>query len=221
MFTGLVEDHGTLAARQARGTSARLRVRTALGPLSLGESVAVDGVCLTVDAVVTGGFEADASAETLGHTTLGELPVGRGVNLERALSLGGRLGGHLVSGHVDATTKLLGRTARGDALELAVALPSSVAALIAPKGSVTLNGVSLTVNEVGSDRFTVMVIPHTQGVTRLDRLAVGSTLNLEADLLARYVARFLSTASSSPAHSDASGETRWMDRLARAGFLSR
>lgn len=221
MFTGLVEDHGSLAARSSRGASARLRVATTLGPLTLGESVAVDGVCLTVDAHVPGGFEADASSETLERTTLGQLPIGRGVNLERALPLGGRLGGHLVSGHVDATTKLLAKAPAGDALELTIALPPSVAHLVAPKGSITLNGVSLTVNGVGEDRFTVMIIPHTQGVTRLDRLSVGTVLNLEADLLARYVARILSIAPSSPARADASDDARWMDRLAHAGFLSR
>jgi len=195
MFTGLVAATGELAAREPRGPGARLRVRArfADGPLALGESIAVDGCCLSVVEILGDGFSADASAETLGRTTLGALTPGRRVNLERSLRAGDRLGGHLVTGHVDGVATLTGRRSVGEALALEVTLPAEgdLARFVAEKGSIALNGVSMTVNAVRGGVVEVAVIPITQRETNLGALAVGEALNVEVDLIARYVSRTL------------------------------
>jgi riboflavin synthase len=193
VFTGLVEAKGVLAERAARGPGARIGVRCTLGeePLALGESVAVDGVCLTVQALRPDGFDADASAETLARTTLGRLRVGAEVNLERALRAGARMGGHLVSGHVDGVAGVRERRPLGEAFVLAFAMPRALAPFVAEKGSIAVNGVSLTVNGVTGDFFEVAIIPVTRDKTNLGALAAGDEVNLEVDLVARYVARFL------------------------------
>jgi riboflavin synthase len=195
MFTGLVAVMGTLKARQARGPGARLTVQGHLdGPFVLGESVAVDGVCLSVDAAVGGdGFEADASAETLARTTLGALPDGSPVHLERAVCAGAPLGGHLVTGHVDGVATLVERRQVGEALHLAFRIPRELERFVAQKGCIAIDGVSLTVNAVDRDRFDVMIIPHTLAKTKLGKLVAGHLVNVEVDLVARYVARLLST----------------------------
>ena len=193
MFTGLVEAVGTLASRAARGPGARLAIRCKLGDLALGESISVSGVCLTVDAVGKTGFEADASKETLDKTTLGKLRVGARVNLERALTLEQRLGGHLVSGHVDGVGALVSRAKMGDAERLVFRAPRELMRFIAPKGSIAVDGTSLTVNEVEKDTFSVAIIPRTRKETRIDDLAKGDPVNLEIDLVARYVERLLAT----------------------------
>src|SRR5580658_761370 len=166
MFTGLVEAKGTLSARRASGTvGAILEIECGLGPLELGESISVDGACLTVKRLTARGFEADVSVETLERTTLGQLALGRGVNLERSIALGARLGGHLVTGHVDAICTLKGRRPLGEATGMTFEFPSSLARLVAEKGSVTLNGVSLTVNAVrdtSPPELDVVIIPHTR-----------------------------------------------------------
>lgn len=218
VFTGLVEDVGRLVARTARGPGARLTVETKLAPLVLGESVAVMGVCLTVDAVVAGGFEADASAETLARSTLGALAIGSGVHLERAMAMGGRMGGHIVSGHVDARAKLLTRRAVGQSVELAFGMDLAVRRYVAAKGSITIDGVSLTVNEVGADRFTVMIVPHTQGATLLASRRAGEISNVEVDVLARYVARCLDVAAGERGSGE-STDDGLKSSLAAAGFL--
>lgn len=191
MFTGLVEDQGTLLGRTSRGPGARLRVQTALPSLVLGESIAVDGVCLTVDALSDGGFEADASGETLERTTLGTLAVHAHVNLERATPLGGRMGGHIVSGHVDGIGRLAQRTPFGDAQRLTVAFPRELSPFIAEKGSIAVDGISLTVAAVTKKSFRLWIIPHTHEITALRERKVGDTVNLEADLLGKYVERFV------------------------------
>jgi riboflavin synthase len=196
MFTGLVERKGTLARRSRRGPGYRLAIAGALGELALGESISVSGACLTVISSDGRGFEADVSLETTSKTTLGALPLGSPVNLERALKLGDRLGGHLVAGHVDAVAELVRSAPAGDAQRLSVAYPAELARFIAPKGSITLDGVSLTVNAVAGDVLEVMVIPHTLGVTTLGDLKVGSAINLEVDTLARYAVRFLEVSNS-------------------------
>lgn len=216
MFTGLVEDIGTLRARVSRGDGSRLRVASRLGPLVLGESVAVMGVCLTVDCITSDGFEADASPETLRCSTLSTIAIGQGVHLERALCLGARLGGHLVSGHVDATTHLLQRRPSSDAIELVFALDSSIAPFVAEKGSIAIDGVSLTVNKVLSDTFSVAIIPHTQSATLLHDMRVGEKSNLEVDLLARYVARFLGFSKDKPALSN---DASLLAALSSSGYL--
>lgn len=213
MFTGLVELKGTLAQRSRRGPGYRLSVAGALGALTLGESVSVSGACLTVVDVNSAGrgFDADVSLETAAKTTLGTLAVGSAVNLERALKVGDRLGGHLVSGHVDAVAELLRVTPAGEARRLAVGFPRELARFIAAKGSITLDGVSLTVNAVSDDTLEVMVIPHTLAVTTLGELKPGARINLEVDTLARYAVRFLEVTGGN-------SEAGLEDALRRAGY---
>jgi riboflavin synthase len=191
VFTGLVQAVGTLAARQRRGDGARLEVVAPFEKLALGESINVMGVCLTVAALSPRGFEADASVETLAKTTLGGLPIGSPLDLERALRLEDRLGGHIVSGHVDGVGSLVSRAPLGEAEELVFQAPTELMRSIAAKGSIAVDGVSLTVNAVEGDRFTVAVIPRTREETTLGRLAPRSAVNLEIDVLARYVLRAL------------------------------
>ena len=194
MFTGLVAATGVLAARSARGPGARLSLRANLdgGPLALGESIAVDGCCLSVAALVADGFEVDASAETLARTTLGRMPPGKVVNLERALLAGDRIGGHLAAGHVDGVGELVDRRPLGEAVAMTFSVPTNLARFVAEKGSIAVSGVSLTVNAVSSaDRFDVVIIPITLQKTSLVSLAPGDPVNLEVDLIARYVARLM------------------------------
>jgi riboflavin synthase len=194
MFTGLVAASGVLAARSPRGPGARLRVRGRFDdePLAVGESIAVDGVCLSVDAVLSEGFEADASAETLTRTTLGELEPASVVHLERALRAGDRMGGHIVTGHVDGVGELVARRAVGEAVWMSFRVPADLARFVAEKGSIAVDGVSLTVNAVSDDRFEVTIIPITLERTKLDMLTPARRVNLEVDLVARYVARLIS-----------------------------
>lgn len=213
MFTGLVELKGTLARRARRGPGYRLSVAGALGALTLGESISVSGACLTVVSSDDHGFEADVSLETAERTTLGALPIGAPVNLERALKLGDRLGGHLVSGHVDAVAELRSITPAGDAQRLSVRFPRELSRFIAAKGSITLDGVSLTVNAVTESELSVMVIPHTLAVTTLGELKPGAPINLEIDTLARYAVRFLEVSAGDP-------EASLKDALRKAGYES-
>jgi riboflavin synthase len=194
MFTGLVAVTGVLAARTSRGPGARLGLGASFddGPLVLGESIAVDGVCLSVDAIVEGGFEVDASAETLARTTLGHVAPGAAVHFERALRAGSPLGGHLVSGHVDGVGALRARRDVGEAVWMAFELEPALAGFVAEKGSIAVDGVSLTVNAASSDAFEVTLIPHTLRKTKLGRLSPGDRVNLEVDIIARYVARLMS-----------------------------
>ncbi len=192
MFTGLVAARGVLAAREERGAGARLVLRAVFDePIAIGESIAIDGACLSVADALVGGFAADATVETLSRTTLGTLAPGALVNLERAVRAGDRLGGHIVTGHVDAVGTLASRRTEGEALAMSFTLPPGLARLVAEKGSIAINGVSMTVNAVRGDAFDVMVIPITRRDTNLGALAPGGTVNLEVDLVARYVARWL------------------------------
>lgn len=196
MFTGLVETTGVLRAITPRGPGYRLSVDCDLGALELGESIAVSGACLTVAAIGPGGFEADISLETAQKTTLGTLSRGAALNLERSVRVGDRLGGHLVTGHVDGVATV-GEVARvGEAVRVGVDCPAPLAPFIAAKGSVALDGVSLTVNALRSGGFEVMLIPHTQEITNLGAVRPGLQMNLEVDLLARYVVRYLSASSA-------------------------
>jgi riboflavin synthase len=222
MFTGIVEEVGSIRARQARGPGARLTIGCHFQSLVMGESISVAGVCLTVDGILEGGFEADASAETLERSSLASARPGSRVNLERALLPTSRLGGHLVGGHVDATARLLSRSALGEATQLRFALPDALARYVAPKGSIAIDGVSLTVNAVtdgGSGDgagFDVVVIPHTLRATTLVDLQPSDLVNLEADVLARYVVRQLDLSrQGAPGASD----TSLLAALGRAGYL--
>jgi riboflavin synthase len=211
MFTGLVAARGVLTARDKRGPGARVTIETRLGaeepvePLVLGESIAIDGACLSVAELVPGGFAVDATIETLSRTTLGALPLGHLANLERSVRAGDRLGGHLVTGHVDAVGTLVTRRDAGEAVGMTFSFPRDLGRLVAEKGSIAINGVSMTVNGVrdsgsAASEFDVMVIPITQRETNLGGLAPGSTVNLEIDLVARYVARWLGAAGTESSH---------------------
>ncbi|HEY3452219.1 MAG TPA: riboflavin synthase [Myxococcales bacterium] len=196
MFTGLVQDLGTVASL-ARGPMTRVAVSTALPAheFALGESIALDGACLTVVSRTQGRFEVEASPETLRRTTLGSWAPGTRVNLERALQLSDRLGGHLVLGHVDAVSRVLSRRTEGGSQVLEFALERALAPFLIEKGSIAVDGVSLTVNSVGEDRFAVQLIPETQRRTTLSDKGVGAPVNLETDVLGKYVARLLGKAA--------------------------
>jgi riboflavin synthase len=196
MFTGIIETTATVESLEAREAGARLTVSTTLdvGSLPLGASIAVDGVCLTVVERAAGRFSADLGPETLARTTLGALAAGARVHLERPLRLGDALGGHLVSGHVDGVGTIADRRPVGGALELDFEAPPEVAGTLVPKGSITVDGASLTVNTVAGGRFSVTLIPHTLAVTKLGDKAVGARVNLEADLIAKHVDRLVTAA---------------------------
>ncbi|HET8724237.1 MAG TPA: riboflavin synthase [Anaeromyxobacteraceae bacterium] len=192
MFTGLVADVGVVERVEPRAGGARIVIRPGALPvdaLELGESVACNGACLTVVERGNGRMAFDAVPETLARTTLGTWRPGTRVNLERALRLSDRLGGHLVQGHVDAVGKVISRAAEGQGARLAVELPASIAPLVAGKGSIAVDGVSLTVAAVARDRFEVALIPETLSRTVLGEAGPGTAVNLEADVVARHVAR--------------------------------
>ncbi len=190
MFTGIITDVGRVAATERRGD---LRARISTGydtaGIDIGASIACDGVCLTVVALGPDWFEVEISAESLSRTNLGGWAAGHPVNLERALKVGDELGGHIVSGHVDGLAEVLEVRDEGDSTRVRFRVPDALAGFIAPKGSVALNGTSLTVNEVERAEFGVNLISHTKSVTTWGRVAVGDKVNLEIDTLARYVAR--------------------------------
>jgi riboflavin synthase len=218
MFTGLVETIGVVRRLGGSRESARARIVASLGALELGESINVDGVCLTVDRILPDGFEADLSSETLAVSTLASLTAGARVHLERATPLGGRMGGHTVLGHVDGVGVVRGAEPIAASVRLTVSAPGELARFLAPKGSIAVAGVSLTLNKVGwagsrgrSGRapapaarelvadveFEVMLVPHTLARTKLGTLTAGSKVNIEVDVLARYVARQLELGAAS------------------------
>jgi riboflavin synthase len=230
MFTGLVETTGTLRARDRRGPGYRLAVQSRLEGFQVGDSVAVNGACVTVTATSGGSFEADLSLETAELTNLARVGLGGAVNLERALQLGTRLGGHLVSGHVDGLARVETLAPVGEALRVSLRHPPDLAFYLAEKGSVALDGVSLTVNAVAESSFEVMLVPHTRAATNLNRIAPGREMNLEVDLLARYVVRYLtvaraargdgqSAASGASPSADGPGEESLARALKRAGIV--
>jgi riboflavin synthase len=194
LFTGIVRDLGRVEQRETRGGDLRLVIgsaRLTAAGLNIGDSVCVQGCCLTVTALDAKSFSADVSRETLAVTTLGGLAVGARVNLEPALRAGEPLGGHLVSGHVDAVGQLAASRADGRSQRLTFSVPMPLMRYIAPKGSIAVDGVSLTINEVAGATFGVNIIPHTRSVTTLGALAAGSAVNLEVDQVARYLERLM------------------------------
>lgn len=199
MFTGLIQGVGRLQARESRKGDARLRIGFGELPardVALGESIAVNGVCLTVVAFDAGGFEADASNETLGLTTLGALPIDAPLNLERALRAGDRLGGHLVSGHVDGVGRVLSIEPDARAQRWRFAAPAPLLRYIAKKGSICIDGTSLTVNEADDTGFEVALVPHTVAHTAFKATRAGDPVNIEVDQVARYVERLLAERSN-------------------------
>lgn len=210
MFTGLVADIGRIANRRSRGNAYSFTIETAFdtGDLQEGESIAVDGVCLTVTDIGADYFGVDASPETLDRTTLGDRTPGDGVHLERALRLADRLGGHLVLGHVDGVGTVRRRRRDGDSWQLDIEAPPQVAPYLLEKGSITVDGVSLTVNEIDAPRFGLTIIPHTAEKTQIADYRSGRRVNLEADIVGKYVRQFV--------HNDA--DELGLDDLIRAGF---
>ncbi len=210
MFTGIVEATGTVRTLVSGKMSARLTVEADdfLAGVRVGDSLAVNGVCLTVTRLAGNAFEADLSIETLERTTLGRLRPGVAVNLEKPLALGDRLGGHLVQGHVDGVGRIEGRRRDGDARWLEIAAPPALMRYVVEKGSIAVDGVSLTVAAVSADRFTACLVPHTCAVTTLGALGPGAPVNLEVDVLAKYVERLVAyRAPSLQADVPASGST--------------
>jgi riboflavin synthase len=192
MFTGIISDIGVVRTIERRGdTRLTIATRYPADAIAIGASIACSGPCLTVVAKSEGWFAVEVSAETLSRTTLGGWGEGTPVNLERALKMGDELGGHLLSGHVDTVATITARQPEGDSLRFTIAVPAPYDRAIAGKGAVAIEGVSLTVNEVEGDRFGVNIIPHTQKETTLGALRPGDRVNLEIDLIARYLARLI------------------------------
>jgi riboflavin synthase len=196
MFSGIVQAIGKVRAVRRSGPDLRIEVAVdgaAFADMGAGESICVNGVCLTVAAARAGAFDADVSAATLSCTTLGSLGEGSPVNLERSLRASDRLGGHLVSGHVDAVGRIVSVENAGASLRLEVEAPATLSRYLCPKGSICMDGVSLTVNETAGERFTVNVIPHTREQTIASGYGPGTEVNLEADVIARYLEGLIRT----------------------------
>jgi riboflavin synthase len=227
MFTGIIEAVGNIEASAAVGGDLRLRVavgRLDMSDVALGDSIATNGVCLTVVDWDSSSFTADVSQETLAHSRLADLSVGEAVNLEKALLPTTRLGGHLVSGHVDAVGEIYSMEQDARSIRIGIAAPKSLHRFIAAKGSITVDGVSLTVNALCEQGFELNIVPHTAEGTILKMYGVGQKVHLEVDMIARYLERLVS-ASASEYHENSSVESQGsgisMELLASAGFLRR
>ncbi len=219
MFTGIIQAVGEVAAMQRSGDDLRLRVRTgllALSDVELGDSICTSGVCLTVTELPGDGYWADVSRETLDFTTLGRLEVGSRVNLEKALTPSSRLGGHIVSGHVDGVGEVVSSEQDGRSIRFVLKAPGALARYIAHKGSITVDGTSLTVNAVNGAEFNLNIIPQTMQETIFGSYRPGSKVNLEVDVIARYLERLI-LGDKAAAQGDAAGVT--MDVLKDNGFL--
>ncbi len=221
MFTGIIESIGTVAAVKMQQGDMQLYIRSGsldLSDVTIGDSIATNGVCLTVIALPGDGFWADVSVETLVHTNFVQIQAGNRVNLEKALLPTTRMGGHIVTGHVDALGQIVERSQDARSIKYLVKAGSSIAHYIAAKGSITVDGVSLTVNSVERDQFSLNIVPHTAAQTLLAEYQVGSTVHLEVDIIARYMERLLNNsqqqASASSRHSGVD-----MAKLAEFGFL--
>jgi riboflavin synthase len=192
MFTGIIEGLGTISSIRPSGRGKHLTVTAdfRLDGMKIGDSIAVNGACLTAVSIAGTRFEADVSFETLKTTTMGDAKVGRRMNLERAMRLSDRLDGHLVSGHVDGTGTIKERSTVDNAVAITIAVPASLGRYMIRKGSVAVDGISLTINQCRSDMFEVAVIPHTAKLTTLGFKKVGETVNIETDMIGKYVERF-------------------------------
>lgn len=193
MFTGIIEEVGTIRSLPSGGSAGSLRIgaRTVLDKTKIGDSIAVNGVCLTVTTLLSDGFTADVMPETLRRSNLGLLKIGDHVNLERAMAADGRFGGHIVSGHIDGVGTITGIRKEENAVWITITPPASIMELIVEKGSITIDGVSLTVAAVTSDTFSVSIIPHTRACTSLLDKKKGDQVNLENDIIGKYVKRLL------------------------------
>ena len=218
MFTGIIQSVGEIAALEPKGEDLRLRIRTGkldLSDVQLGDSIAVNGVCLTAVDLPGDGFWADVSGETIRRTTLGDLGIGSRVNLEKALTPTTRLGGHLVSGHVDGIGEVLARRPAGRSEQFVIRAPAELAKYIAEKGSICVDGISLTVNGVRGAEFDLNIVPHTLQETTMDGFRPGTRVNLEVDIIARYLERLLQ--GDQAADPDSRGIT--LATLQETGFI--
>lgn len=222
MFTGIVAAMGVVRRQTRSGEDALLEVATSLrlDDVRIGDSIAVSGACLTVTALKDGGFTADVSAETLSRTTLKTVKAGDPVNLEKALRVGDRLGGHIVLGHVDGLGRIREKTARSQSVIFGIDIPPELRRYVAAKGSITVDGISLTVNRCEKDRFYVNVVPHTAAVTTLGVKKTSDAVNIETDILARYLEKLISGGEGAAAEGKGGATgTIDLDLLARQGFL--
>ena len=222
MFTGIVEELGKIRSIQVKSQDATLEIQATdvLSDAKVGDSISVDGACLTIRFLTPEAFTVDASAETLRKTTLGERKVGDPVNLERSLRLSDRLGGHLVLGHVDEVATICGWKDEGDASLMQVTISSATKPYIAYKGSVTVDGVSLTVSNLHADAFEVALIPHTKDVTTLGTKRTGAKVNLEVDIIARYLETLLKNTDEKTEWTDQpSTETLDLNFLSKHGYI--
>ncbi len=218
MFSGIIEAVGKIRSIRVGENGARISVEAEdmLAGAKLGDSIALNGACMTMVELKGSCFEVDVSPESLRLTNLGILRAGDGVNLERALALGDRLGGHMVTGHIDGLGKIRGRREEGDSIWLTVEAPPGVMRYVVFKGSVAVDGISLTVADLGEDSFSIAIIPHTSAVTTLTAKRDGAPVNLEADLIGKYVEKLLSSHAAGQAEGRAGGIT--LDKLTEHGY---
>lgn len=222
MFTGIIQSVGQIAQIQPKGEDTRLYIKTAklnLNDVQLGDSIAVNGVCLTAVELPGDGFWADVSGETLAKTTLAKLKPGSPVNLEKALTPTTRLGGHLVSGHVDGVGEVVFREPAGRSEHFQIRAPQELAHYIAKKGSVCVDGISLTVNDVNGSIFDLNIVPHTLEETIMDQYQTGTQVNLEVDIIARYLERLLTGNTAEMADSGLFANMITQEFLAKHGFI--
>ena len=221
MFTGIIEGLGTITGIQSsgKGSSFSLTADFSLEGTRIGDSIAVNGACLTAVQVGGNQFKVDVAPETLSLTSLGRSKVGERVNLERALSLSGRLDGHLVSGHIDGTGTIKSRQNMGNAIIVSFAIPEAIAYYMIRKGSVAVDGISLTINDCQSDNFSVSIIPHTAALTTVGFKKLGETVNIETDMIGKYVERFIRKGSTGPEKPESKKTEIDVEFLARTGFL--
>jgi len=220
MFTGIIETVGTLTGLTPKGADVRITVDSGkldLSDVKLGDSIATNGVCLTVVELLNNGYRADVSLETIKRSGFAHYKIGDKVNLEKALTLSTRLGGHLVSGHVDGVAEIISIAKLGRATEYWLQAPNELARYIAEKGSITIDGISLTINEIDGAKFKLTIVPHTALETTIASYVVGHKVNLEVDVIARYLERIMLGDKAAEASSSAQGIT--MDFLASNGFL--
>ncbi len=221
MFTGIIEGLGTITGIQSsgRGSCFTLNAEFDLDDTKIGDSIAVNGACLTAVKVEGSQFKVDVAPETLSLTNLGHARIGERVNLERALRLSDRLDGHLVSGHIDGTGTIKSRQNLGNAIIVSFSIPELVARYLIRKGSVAVDGISLTINDCRSNSFDVSIIPHTAGLTTVGFKKVGATVNIETDMIGKYVEQFIRKSSTGPETQESKKTEIDIEFLAKTGFL--